>query len=208
MSCASTATLANLRQQIEGIERIFTRARTVRPFHVPEIDAKLPGGGLALGALHEIGSYGFPESHAFSFAIIAEASSWMKCHHPDVFLAAILNSQPMGFCAPAQLIRDAKMHGVEIRWFCVNASRWDCTSEPTDRPGRFAVRLGYRLIKGIHSTDVAHLILCQGEAPYRSIPDLWAPKHPCPPCVNWQRPTPLQVRQPAGWAPRHSVPGQ
>ena len=123
--------------------------------------------------LEGFGSYGFPESHAFSFAIISEASSWMKCHHPDVFLAAILNSQPMGFYAPAQLIRDAKMHGVEIRWFCVNNSRWDCTLEPTNRPGRFAVRLGYRLIKGIRSADVADLILCRGEAPYRSIPDLW-----------------------------------
>jgi error-prone DNA polymerase len=123
--------------------------------------------------LEGFGSYGFPESHAFSFAIISEASSWMKCHHPDVFLAAILNSQPMGFYAPAQLIRDAKMHGVEIRWFCVNNSRWDCTLEPTNRPGRFAVRLGYRLIKGIRSADVAEVILCRGEAPYRSIPDLW-----------------------------------
>ncbi len=123
--------------------------------------------------LEGFGSYGFPESHAFSFAIISEASSWMKCHHPDVFLASILNSQPMGFYAPAQLIRDAKMHGVEIRWFCVNNSRWDCTLEPTNRPGRFAVRLGYRLIKGIRSADVAELILCRGEAPYRSIPDLW-----------------------------------
>jgi error-prone DNA polymerase len=123
--------------------------------------------------LEGFGSYGFPESHAFSFATISEASSWMKCHHPDIFLAAILNSQPMGFYAPAQLIRDAKMHSVEVRWFCINKSRWDCTLEPTDRPGRFAVRLGYRLIKGIRSVDVANLIFHRGEAPYNSIPDLW-----------------------------------
>ncbi|MFT4077567.1 MAG: error-prone DNA polymerase [Asticcacaulis sp.] len=123
--------------------------------------------------LEGFGSYGFPESHAFSFAIIAEASSWMKCHHPDVFLASILNSQPMGFYAPAQLITDAKRHGVEVRWFCVNHSRWDCTLEPTDRPGRFAVRLGFRLVSGIRSNDVAELILMRGETPYKSIPDLW-----------------------------------
>lgn len=123
--------------------------------------------------LEGFGSYGFPESHAFSFAIISEASSWMKCHHPEVFLASILNSQPMGFYAPAQLIRDAKMHGVEIRWFCVNNSRWDCTLEPTGRAGKFAVRLGFRLISGIRSADVANLILFRGEAPYKSISDLW-----------------------------------
>jgi error-prone DNA polymerase len=75
------------------------------------------------------GSYGFPESHAASFAKIAYASSWMKCHHPDVFCAAILNAQPMGFYQPAQLVRDAKAHGVEVRPACINASRWDCTLE-------------------------------------------------------------------------------
>ena len=123
--------------------------------------------------LEGFGSYGFPESHAFSFAIISEASAWMKCHHPDVFLAAILNSQPMGFYAPAQLVRDAKLHGVEVRWFCVNSSRWDCTLEPTGRPGRFAVRLGYRLVKGIRSQEIAEMILRRGDLPYKSVPDLW-----------------------------------
>jgi len=78
------------------------------------------------------GSYGFPESHAASFAKIAYASSWMKCHHPDLFCAALLNAQPMGFCAPAQIVRDAREHGVEVRPVCVNASRWDCTMEVGD----------------------------------------------------------------------------
>ncbi|QIK79918.1 DNA polymerase III subunit alpha [Sphingomonas piscis] len=77
------------------------------------------------------GSYGFPESHAASFAKIAYASSWMKCHHPDVFCAALLNAQPMGFYAPAQIVRDAREHGVEVRAVCINASRWDCTLEPS-----------------------------------------------------------------------------
>ena len=81
--------------------------------------------------LEGFGSYGFPESHAASFALIAYASSWMKCHHPDVFLAAILNAQPMGFYAPAQLVRDAREHGVEVRPVDVNLSQWDCTLEAT-----------------------------------------------------------------------------
>jgi len=72
------------------------------------------------------GSYGFPESHAASFAKIAYASSWMKCHHPDVFCCALLNAQPMGFYAPAQIVRDAREHGVDVRPVCVNESRWDC----------------------------------------------------------------------------------
>src|SRR6202035_5656070 len=75
--------------------------------------------------LEGFGSYGFPESHAASFALIAYASSWMKCWHPDVFCAAPLNAQPMGFYAPAQIVRDARDHGVEVRPVCVNASRWD-----------------------------------------------------------------------------------
>ena len=87
--------------------------------------------------LEGFGSYGFPESHAASFALIAYASSWVKCWHPDVFCAALLNSQPMGFYAPAQIVRDAQAHGVEIRPICVNASRWDCTLEPADDEGYF-----------------------------------------------------------------------
>ena len=75
--------------------------------------------------LEGFGSYGFPECHAASFALIAYASSWMKCHHPDVFLAAILNAQPMGFYAPAQLVRDARQHGVEVRPVDINHSQWD-----------------------------------------------------------------------------------
>jgi error-prone DNA polymerase len=82
------------------------------------------------------GSYGFPESHAASFAKIAYASSWMKCHHPDVFCCALLNAQPMGFYAPAQIVRDAREHGVEVRPPCINASDWDCSLEPSPACGR------------------------------------------------------------------------
>ena len=76
------------------------------------------------------GEYGFPESHAASFALLVYASSWIKCRYPDVFCAAILNSQPMGFYQPAQLVRDARAHDVEIRAVDVNFSDWDCTLEP------------------------------------------------------------------------------
>jgi error-prone DNA polymerase len=118
------------------------------------------------------GSYGFPESHAASFALIAYASSWMKCHHPDVFCCALLNAQPMGFYAPAQIVRDAREHGVEVRPVCVNRSRWDCTLEPTT--GRFlAVRLGLRMVKGLSNAHAADVVAARGERLYRSVDELW-----------------------------------
>ena len=112
------------------------------------------------------GSYGFPESHAASFALIAYASSWMKCHHPDVFCCALLNAQPMGFYAPAQIVRDARAHGVEVRPVSVNESLWDCTLEGT------AVRLGLRMAKGLASTHADEMIEHRGSG-YRSIEDMW-----------------------------------
>jgi error-prone DNA polymerase len=118
------------------------------------------------------GSYGFPESHAASFALIAYASSWMKCHHPDVFCCALLNAQPMGFYAPAQIVRDARQHGVEVRPVCVNASRWDCTLEPTSGNG-LAVRLGLRMVKGLGNIHAADLIAARSGQPYRTVTDLW-----------------------------------
>src|SRR5690606_14422371 len=117
------------------------------------------------------GSYGFPESHAASFALIAYASSWMKCHHPDVFCAALLNAQPMGFYAPAQIVRDARAHGVEVRPVDVNHSRWDCTLEPTDGP-LMAVRLGLRQVRGLRNQDAAAIVLARGERPYASVEEI------------------------------------
>ena len=121
--------------------------------------------------LEGFGSYGFPESHAASFALIAYASSWLKCHHPDVFCAALLNAQPMGFYAPAQIVRDAREHGVEIRPVCVNASRWDCTLEPAG--DRFAVRLGLRMVRGLANGDAARLTAQRADRPYNSVEDVW-----------------------------------
>ncbi|CAM3169147.1 hypothetical protein KOXY103107_16060 [Komagataeibacter xylinus] len=91
-----------------------------------------------------------------------------------VFLAALLNSQPMGFYAPAQLGRDAREHGVEIRPICVNASRWDSTLEGPERDdGRFAVRLGMNLVKGLTNEDAARLVAARGDRPFASVDDLW-----------------------------------
>jgi error-prone DNA polymerase len=122
--------------------------------------------------LEGFGSYGFPESHAASFALIAYASSWMKCRHPDVFCAALLNAQPMGFYAPAQIVRDAPDHGVEIRPVCINASRWDCTLEPMG-DDNFAVRLGFRLTCGLSNKDGAEIVTSRGDQPFESVDDPW-----------------------------------
>jgi len=114
------------------------------------------------------GSYGFPESHAASFALIAYASSWMKCHHPDAFCAALLNAQPMGFYAPAQIVRDARNHGVEVRSIDINSSRWDCSLE--DCEGRYkAVRLGLRMVRDLSNADAASIVTARGDEPYSSV---------------------------------------
>ncbi|WP_353429990.1 error-prone DNA polymerase [Paracoccus denitrificans] len=123
--------------------------------------------------LEGFGSYGFPESHAASFALIAYASAWLKCWHPDVFCAALLNAQPMGFYAPAQIVRDAREHGVEVRPVCINASRWDCTLEPTGDESRFAVRLGLRMVKGLANAHAAAIVAARGEGRFASVDDFW-----------------------------------
>ncbi|WP_334155627.1 error-prone DNA polymerase [Agrobacterium pusense] len=123
--------------------------------------------------LEGFGSYGFPESHAASFALIAYASAWLKCWHPDVFCAALLNAQPMGFYAPAQIVRDAREHEVEVRPVCINASRWDCTLEPTGDESRFAVRLGLRMVKGLANAHAAAIVAAQGDEMFTSVDDLW-----------------------------------
>ena len=122
--------------------------------------------------LEGFGSYGFPESHAASFALIAYASSWLKCHHPDAFLCAILNAQPMGFYAPAQLVRDARAHGVEVRPVDVNASTWDCTLEPA-RGRWLAVREGLRMARGLAGRDAGVLVGARPPAGYASVEDVW-----------------------------------
>ena len=117
------------------------------------------------------GSYGFPESHAASFALLVYASAWVKCHYPGIFACALLNSQPMGFYAPSQIVRDAREHGVTVRPVCVNHSYWDNVMEPDGRGG-LALRLGFRQIKGLSEEDAAWLTAARGNG-YQSVRDVW-----------------------------------
>jgi error-prone DNA polymerase len=134
--------------------------------------------------------YGFPESHAASFALIVYASAWMKRHHPAAFAAGLINSQPMGFYAPAQIVRDAKEHGVEVRPVDVNASGWDCSLEQDDersipvRSARFpaslhrcvaaSLRLGMRLVRGLRRADADAIADAAAQhGPFDSIDALW-----------------------------------
>jgi len=109
------------------------------------------------------GEYGFPESHSASFALLVYVSSWLKLHHPAAFCAALLNSQPMGFYAPAQLVQDARRHGVEVRPPDVNASDWDCTLEDG------ALRLGLRMVGGLSEAEGRRIAAAR---PYASIHSL------------------------------------
>jgi len=134
------------------------------------------------------GEYGFPESHAASFALLVYASAWLKCHYPDVFAAALLNAQPMGFYAPAQIVRDAREHGVAVRPPDINHSCYDATLEPGPAAGTrvhelhkemaddirttCAIRLGLREIKGLRQEDAALLESRRGSG-YDSVRDLW-----------------------------------
>lgn len=115
------------------------------------------------------GDYGFPESHAVSFALLVYVSSWMKCHYPAAFACALLNSQPMGFYAPAQIARDAREHGVELRDADVNFSDWNNTLEPSGN--NFALRLGLRQVDGMAREATARLIMARDE-PFSSLADL------------------------------------
>jgi error-prone DNA polymerase len=144
---------------------------------------KLVGGMVARGyskdfaertfkQIEGFGSYGFPESHAASFAKIAYASCWMKHHHPDVFCASLLNAQPMGFYAPAQIVADARKHGVEVRPVSINASHWDCTLEPTGQR-YLAVRLGFRQVRGLANLHGARIVAARGDELYGSVEEVW-----------------------------------
>ncbi|KPQ05559.1 MAG: error-prone DNA polymerase DnaE2 [Rhodobacteraceae bacterium HLUCCA12] len=115
--------------------------------------------------------YGFPESHAAAFAMLTYVSSWLKCHHPAVFACALLNSQPMGFYAPAQIVRDARDHGVEVRPICVNRSEWDNTLERR-ADGALALRLGFRQIKGFRRDEAEWITHARGNG-YPDPESLW-----------------------------------
>ncbi|MCC6887817.1 MAG: error-prone DNA polymerase [Hyphomicrobiales bacterium] len=173
----------------------FKRVGTIDSFRVKFLKGMAAHGHdtkFAIDCWNQIegfGNYGFPESHAASFANIVYASAWIKCHYPDVFATALLNSQPMGFYACAQLVRDAREHGIVVRDVDVNASHWDCTLEPlpsgtsdplhprhgdmkSDIRTRYTLRLGFRQISGFSEED-GRTIARMREAGFDSVRDLW-----------------------------------
>ncbi|MFB9953391.1 error-prone DNA polymerase [Rhizobium puerariae] len=173
----------------------FKRTGTIGTFETKMVEGMVARGydrEFAQSCFNQIkgfGEYGFPESHAASFALLVYVSSWIKAHYPDVFCTAMLNSQPMGFYAPAQLIRDAREHGIEIRPVDINWSGWDCLLEKAvfNRDAidkrhasmrdviwtEHAVRLGFRQVKGLAEKDMAEKLIANRGNGYTSVHDLW-----------------------------------
>ncbi len=131
----------------------------------PEIAAR------CFSQIEGFADYGFPESHAAAFALLVYVSAWLKCHHPAIFACALLNSQPMGFYAPAQIVRDARDHHVELRPICVNHSAWDNTLERR-ADGTLALRLGFRQIKGFKEEDAGWIAAARGNG-YPDPESIW-----------------------------------
>ncbi|ODA67461.1 Error-prone DNA polymerase [Methyloligella halotolerans] len=149
------------------------------------------------------GEYGFPESHAASFAHLVYVSSWLKCHYPAAFAAALLNSQPMGFYAPAQIVRCAREHGVEAREADINHSLWDCTLEPASEGG-FALRLGLRQIDGFKEDAARALVAKRDNRPPETEPHLFAP----PASLGLPPPEPIEAELPLPSGERVGVRGK
>ncbi|MET0688016.1 MAG: error-prone DNA polymerase [Methyloceanibacter sp.] len=165
--------------EADGLRRAmatFRRSGTIQTFRQKFISGMVARGyerDFAERCFRQIegfGEYGFPESHAASFALLVYVSAWLKCHYPAVFACALLNSQPMGFYAPAQIVRDAREHGVEVRPPDVNLSHWDCTLEPAQ--DGWALRLGLRMIKGLGEDDAGWIVSCRQNS-YAHPKDLW-----------------------------------
>ncbi len=186
--------------EADGLRRAMATFRKAGTIH--SFGEKLVNGMVARGYQKEFaercfkqiegfGEYGFPESHAASFALLVYVSCWLKCHYPDVFAAALVNSQPLGFYAPAQIVRDAKEHGVAVLPVDINLSCWDCTLEPDARDGGFfshvhqrhaemkkdikttrSVRLGFRQIKGFSEEDARTIKAARANG-YDSVRDFW-----------------------------------
>ena len=165
--------------EANGLRRAMATFRNAGTIH--QYKEKMIGGMVRRGyeadfaarcfkQIEGFGSYGFPESHAQSFAKLVYVSSWLKCHHPAVFACGILNSQPMGFYAPAQLVRDAREHGVEVRAADVNASGWDNSLERRD-DGSLALRLGFRQVDGFRE-EWAKQIVDARMTPFASVEEL------------------------------------
>ncbi|UKK83199.1 error-prone DNA polymerase [Sphingopyxis sp. BSN-002] len=166
--------------EANGLRRAMATFRNVGTIH--QYKEKMIGGMVRRGyepdfaarcfkQIEGFGSYGFPESHAQSFAKLVYVSSWLKCHHPAVFACGILNSQPMGFYAPAQLVRDAREHGVEVREVDVNASGWDNSLEQRE-DGSLALRLGFRQVDGFREEWAKAIAGARVGAPFASVEEL------------------------------------
>jgi error-prone DNA polymerase len=164
--------------QAEELRRAFGFKRSER--RMAEIETKLREGMTANGiigstqdeiiqSITSFALYGFPESHAASFALIAYASAYLKCHYLAAFTAAILNNQPMGFYSPATLVKDAQRHGLKTRPIDVTRSNWECTLEGNDT---LALRIGLRYVRGLHETAGRALVRARNEKPFTSIDDL------------------------------------
>jgi len=145
-------------------ERLITRmqAKGIAPEFAERVFEQIRG----------FGEYGFPESHAASFALIAYATAWLKCHYPAEFACSLLNAQPMGFYMPATIVGDAKRHNVIVRPIDVTISDWDCTMEPCrESAGGFAVRVGLRYVKGLRESDWKKIAGARLIAPFKSLDD-------------------------------------
>ncbi len=180
----------------------FRRVGTIATFQAKMIDGMAAKGYAREFAercfrqIEGFGKYGFPESHAASFALLVYASSWMKCRYPDVFASALLNSQPMGFYAPAQIVRDAREHGVEVREVDVNVSDWDCTLEE-------ATPLPLREKVAAQRPDEGS---CRGQRRFAPDPSSGASPPPSPASGRRRRTsTPATRRWPSTSAPTHAV---
>ena len=178
--------------QLRRAMATFKKVGTIGTFHTKMVEGMAARGyerSFAEACFRQIegfGTYGFPESHAASFALLVYASAWMKCRYPDVFACALLNSQPMGFYAAAQIIRDAREHGVELREVDINHSHWDNTLEPSaphdlhhrhesQRPhlrATHALRIGLRQVKGLREADM-RVLMDKRARGYDSVRDLW-----------------------------------
>ncbi len=155
----------------------FKKTGTIHTFRDRFINGMLKNGydpdfaERCFSQIEGFGDYGFPESHAASFALLVYASAWIKCHQPAIFACALLNSQPMGFYAPAQIVRDAKDHGVNVRPVSINESFWDNVIEPDGRGG-LALRLGFRQIKRMKEEEARWITAARGNG-YQSPEDVW-----------------------------------
>jgi error-prone DNA polymerase len=173
--------------QLRRAMATFRKTGTIHNFRVKMVEGMVARGyerafaERCFSQIEGFGEYGFPESHAASFALLAYVSAWVKYHYPAVFACALLNSQPMGFYASAQIVRDAVEHGVEVLPPDVNLSDWDCTLEPSSFPslatrtalsGSFALRLGLRQIKGLSEKDAELLLKSRGNG-YADPAELW-----------------------------------